>query len=84
LGLQGALEVEDGFGYELVADVGVEHDVVKEAGGPFDVEIFLDEVDAIAIDSVDEFSRSFFGFAATDEATDFVFPWSVEENAEGV
>jgi hypothetical protein len=65
----------------LVADRGVQQGMVDDAIGPVCVEIFLNEIGAFAIDSVDQFFGLGFAFAPGQQAPDFVFPGSVEKEA---
>src|SRR5689334_13931546 len=47
----------------LVADCGIDHDVIQAAGGPVGVEIMSYEGDAIPINRLYEFFRFFFALA---------------------
>jgi hypothetical protein len=58
--------------------------VVGSTVGPFDVKIFLDELDALAINGIDELLGVLLGFAASQQAAHFFFPGSVEKDTQGV
>ena len=76
--------IEDGLNDRLVADSGVQHDVIKGAGGPVGVEVVFHVGDAFAVDGIDQFVGFRPAVAFGNGAADFFGPRSVEKNMEGV
>ena len=68
----------------LVAKRGINHGVVDGAVRPFDVEILLDEIDALAINGIHELLGFLLTFAASQEAAHFIFSGSVKEHTQRV
>jgi len=68
----------------LIANRRIDHAVVNGAVRPFDFEILLDEIHALAVYRVHELQRFGLTLAAGQEAPHFVFSRSVEKHAQGV
>jgi hypothetical protein len=68
----------------LIADRRIDHGVVNGAVRPFDVEILLDEIDALAVNDIHELLGFLLTFAASQEAAHFIFSGSVKKHAQGV
>ncbi len=76
--------LKHGLDHELIAEFGVDHQVVEGAVGPLGVEIVADEGGALAVNFTDELQRFLFGFADRFEAADFFVNRGVGEEVEGV
>ena len=68
----------------LIAGRRIDHRVVSGAVGPVDAKIFLDELHAFVIDAVYAFLCFLLRFAARYKTSYFIFPGSVEKDAERV
>ena len=68
----------------LISDGGVDHGVINGAVRPFDMEILLNEIGALAIDGIHALLSFFLSFAASHEAPHFVFSWSVKKHSQRV
>jgi hypothetical protein len=72
--------VNDGF----ITDRGIDHGVVNGAFRPFDVEIFLDEIVALAVNGINELLGFVLTLAASQEAPHFIFSRSVKKYTQRV
>ena len=71
-------EPKNRLDYGFLANGSVEHDVIQGLHRPFNVEVALDEIDAIAIDCVHKLLRFPFRLAARHNAPNLVFPRGIE------
>src|SRR6266446_874360 len=65
----------------LIADRGIDHGVVDGTVGPFDVEVFLDEIRAFPINRIHELLRFTSALAARKQTTELVFSEHKETRA---
>ena len=77
-------KIQDHVSDALITGCRIDHGMVSGAVRPVDAEVFLDEFDAVVIDGIDALLRILLGFAARYEAAHFIFPGSVEKDAERV
>src|ERR1700733_7940169 len=81
---QGFAVLQDRFDYELIAEFGIDHDVVERAVRPLLAKIVADEIGAAAGPFGAGLPRFFFRFADGFDAADFFLVGSVDENVEGI
>src|ERR1700733_4381484 len=81
---QGFDILQNRFDYELIAEFGIDHNIVERAVRPLLAEIVADEIGAVAVHFGDELLGFFFRFADGFDATDFFLVGSVDENVEGI
>ena len=68
----------------LIADRGIDHGVVDGTVGPFDVEVFLDEIRAFPINRIHELLRFTRALAARKQTTELVFSRTIKKHAQRV
>jgi hypothetical protein len=68
----------------IIADRSIDHGVVNGAIRPFDVEIFLDEINTLAINCVHQLLGFLFALAASQQASNFILPRSVKKNPQRI
>jgi hypothetical protein len=66
----------------LIANGCIQHAVIYGTVGPFGIEVFSNKISPFTVDTIDEFFRFLFTFAAAKEPPDFVFPWSIKEDPQ--
>ena len=82
--LDGFHEIQNDVNYGRIADGGVDEGVVNGAVRPLDVEILLDEIDALAVDGIHELLGFLGILAASQQAAHFIFPGSVKKYTQGI
>jgi hypothetical protein len=74
-------EVENGVNDHPITDAGVDHAVVDVVVRPFHAKILLDEILALAINSIHELFGFAFTLTASQKATNFIFSRGVKKDA---
>src|SRR5258708_40138671 len=82
--VDGFHEVKNHMNDGLIADRRIDHSVVNGAVRPFDAEILLDEIDALAVNGIHELLGFLLTLAASQEAAHFIFSWSVKKHTQRV
>jgi hypothetical protein len=82
--LDGFHEIQNHANDRLISQRGINHGVVYGAVGPFDVEIFLDEIAALMVNRIHELLGFLLAFAASQEAPHFIFSGGVKKHAQRV
>src|SRR5580700_392967 len=68
----------------LIADRSIDHGVVNGAIRPFDVKIFLNEINTLAINCVHEELGVFVALAASQQTSNFTLPRGIKKNAQRI
>src|SRR5882672_810267 len=82
--VDGFHEVQNHVNDGLIADRRIDHSVVNGAVRPFDAEILLYEIDALAVNGIHELLGFLLTFAASQEAAHFIFSGGVEKHTQRV
>ena len=77
-------EIQNHVNDSLVADRAVDHGVVNATIRPFDAEIFLDKIPALAVNRIYQLFRFDLSLAAIYQASHLVFSGSVQKYAKGI
>ena len=75
---------QDSLHRPRITQAGIDHEMETMTVGPFDAEILLDEIDALAINGIHELLGFLLAFAASQEAADFILSGSVKKDTQGV
>ena len=82
--IDGFHEIQNHVDDGLIADRSIDHGVVNGAVRPFNVEILLDEIGALAVNSIHQQLGVLLTLAASQEAPHFIISRSVKKHAQRV
>src|ERR1700731_4754342 len=82
--LVGVLEAQNHVNDSFIADCSVHHGVVNRPVRPFDIEIFLNKIGALAVDVINELFGFLLAFAASQQPAHFVFSWGIKKHTQSV
>jgi hypothetical protein len=82
--IDGFHKIQNHVNNGLIADPSIDHGVVNSAVRPFNVEILLDKIGALAVDDIHQLLCFLLTLAASQEAPHFIFSRGVKKHAQRV
>src|SRR5437016_4064879 len=82
--IDGFYEIQNHVNDGLIANRGIDHGVVNGAIRPFDAEILLDEIDALAVNGIHELPGFLLALATSQQAPHFILSRSVKKHTQRI
>src|SRR5947199_7474028 len=82
--IDGFYEIQNHVNDGLIANRGIDHGVVNGAIRPFDAEILLDEIDALAVDGIHELPGFLLALATSQQAPHFILSRSIKKHTQRI
>src|SRR5580658_4515885 len=82
--IQRSHDIQNCMNDSLIADRSIDHGVVNGAIRPFDMKIFLDEINTLAINRVYELLCFLFALAASQQTANFILPRCIKKKAQRI